>query len=190
MPLEPRVGLLVLGVVLVLFAILGGWILRSASAGLRRALRVVLGIAGIALVAWFLAPYAGGLRAPLQTAPAAAAQHPGMPPDLLRLATSELGACSLPSPPVLPDATTATGPQMAAARQAFETYDAATNAYAKCVDAVIARITREQQNSASADDLKRLAVFGTTAHNVAIDQEQAVANQFNSQIRAYKARHP
>jgi hypothetical protein len=28
------------------------------------------------------------------------------------------------------------------------------------------------------------------AHNTAIDQEKAVADQFNAQIRAYKAKHP
>ncbi|MGH3430991.1 MAG: hypothetical protein ACRDQZ_26035, partial [Mycobacteriales bacterium] len=128
MQLEPRVGLLALGAVLVLFAVLGGWILRGASKGVRSALRVVLGVLGIALVGWFLAPYAGIQRAAHQPPPAPADQHPAMPVDLVRLASSELAACSLPSAPSLPDAATATREQMAAGRQAFETFDAATNA--------------------------------------------------------------
>jgi len=191
MHLEPRVGLLVVGVVLVLFAILGGWALRGVPAGVRSTLRVVIGILGIALVAWFLAPYAAGERTALQTPrPAAAPQHPAIPPDLIRLASSELSACSLPNAPGLPDAATATRAQMAAARQAFEAYDAATNAYAKCVDAAIDRVTAQHAGTASQDDLARLKAFGGTAHNTAIDEEQAVANQFNAQIRAYKSKHP
>jgi len=190
MHLEPRVGLLVLGVVLVLFALLGGWILRGSPAGLRSALRIGLGILGIVLVGGFLAPYAGLERTALQSPPAAPPRHPAMPADLVRLASTEMSACSLPSAPALPDAATATGAQMAAAHQAFEAYDAATNGYVKCVDAAIDRVAAQHAGSASQDDLDRLKVFGGTAHNTAIDEEQAVANQFNTQIRAYKARHP
>lgn len=191
MHLEPRIGLLVLGVVLVLFAILGGWVLRGAPAALRSTLRVVVGILGVALVAWFLAPYAGGQWAGLRTPPPAAAPpHPARPADLVRLASSELSACALPSAPGLPDSVTATRAQMAAARQGFEAYDAATNAYVKCVDSAIDRVAAQHAGSASQDDLARLKVFGGTAHNTAIDEEQAVANQFNAQIRAYKAKHP
>lgn len=190
MHLEPRVGLLVLGIVLLLFTILGGRILRASPAGLRATLRVVVGILGIALVVWFLAPMAAVPRATVQAPPAAEPRHPAMPADLVRLASSELAACSLPSAPPLPTAAAATAAQMATARQAFETYDAATNAYVKCVDAAVDRIAAQHAGTASQDDIARLRVFGSTAHNTAIDEEQAIANQFNAQIRAYKAKHP
>jgi hypothetical protein len=33
-------------------------------------------------------------------------------------------------------------------------------------------------------------VFGDSAHNTAIDQEQALADKFNAQVRLYRSRHP
>jgi hypothetical protein len=79
---------------------------------------------------------------------------------------------------------------MSSARQAFEAYDAATNAYTKCVDATVARVAAQQGRGAPPEELERLQAFGTTAHNTAINQEQGVAEQLNTQIRAYKAKHP
>jgi hypothetical protein len=35
-----------------------------------------------------------------------------------------------------------------------------------------------------------LQLFGVHAHNTAIDQEQGYVDQFNVQLRAYKAKHP
>ena len=68
-------------------------------------------------------------------------------------------------------------------------FDAATNSYTHCVDATIERIA-SQHPGASHDDLHSLKEFGTVAHNTAIDQETAVADQLNAQVRSYKAKHP
>jgi hypothetical protein len=59
-----------------------------------------------------------------------------------------------------------------------------------CVDSAIDRIAKQFANVASQDDQKSLQSFGERAHDTAIDQEQAVADQLNSQIRTYKAKHP
>ena len=69
-------------------------------------------------------------------------------------------------------------------------YDAATNAYVKCVDAAVEHIAQQSSGTAAPSDLQALKVFGVRAHNTAIDQEQAVVDQFNGQVRTYKAKHP
>lgn len=184
MTLDYRVALLAAGVVLLLAAVVGGRVPGThVSAAVRTGLRLGAAVLGIALLAWTLASYRGAPAAP-------AAAHPAMPIDLVRLASADVAACSLPSAPSLPDADSASLQQMGAARQAFEAYDAATTAYTQCVDAAIERIAKQQGSSASAADVHSLRTFGTTAHNTAIEQEQAVADRFNAQIRAYKAKHP
>ena len=79
---------------------------------------------------------------------------------------------------------------MQAADAAFRAYDAATNSYTKCVDATVGRVAQQFAGVAQAPDLAALNVFGTRAHNVAIDEEQTAVDQFNGQLRIYKAKHP
>ena len=79
---------------------------------------------------------------------------------------------------------------MAAARSAFQAYDSATNSYLQCVDTTIDGIGRQYAGVALQDDLHALREFGLSAHNTAIGQERAIADQFNAQMRTYKAQHP
>jgi hypothetical protein len=147
-------------------------------------------VLGIAVIAWALRGYLGALRDSAAASSSAVSTTRPLPADLVRMAGSELGACALPTPPALPDGASASREQMSSARQAFEAYDAATNAYTKCVDATVARVAAQQGRGAPPEELERLQAFGTTAHNTAINQEQGVAEQLNTQIRAYKAKHP
>ncbi|HYM27388.1 MAG TPA: hypothetical protein VET66_04520 [Steroidobacteraceae bacterium] len=187
MTLDYRVALLAAGVLLLLAALVGGRVLGTrVSAAVRTGLRLGVAVLGVALLAWTLTSYRGAPAAPV----AAAATHPPMPVDLVRLASADVAACALPGAPSLPDGDSASLQQMTAARQAFETYDAATAAYTQCVDAAIERVAKQQASAASAADMNSLRAFGMTAHNTAIAQEQAVADHFNGQIRAYKAKHP
>ncbi len=110
--------------------------------------------------------------------------------DLVDAASVALQDCPQAAPPAMPDGARATGKEMIAARAAFQAYDASTNAYVHCVDAAIERIASHYGAVASAAELKSLQAFGLGAHDTAIDQEQAVADQLNTQIRTYRARHP
>jgi len=56
--------------------------------------------------------------------------------------SSALQACPVSTAPAVPDGATASAEQMAAAHSAFQSYDAAINSYAKCVDSAVARITK------------------------------------------------
>jgi hypothetical protein len=188
MAFDLHTAALIAGAAAVLLALLGGAFLRAA------ALRGVLGIAGIALLAWGVLPYLSHPQPlvsvnpppePLQPA-AAPPPAPGAP---ARAATEALEDCNLPNPPAVPDGSRVTKAQMVAAHTAFQAYDAATNTYTHCVDAVVDRITA-QFPQASAEDLQTVKVLGIGAHNTAIDQEQALADQFNAQIKAFKAKHP
>ncbi len=189
MPLDYRVALLAAGVLLLIAALVGGRVLGTqVPAAVRTGVRLGVAVLGLALLAWVLPSYRTAPKAPAPVA--AAPEHPAMPVDLVRLASSELTACALPGAPSLPEAGSASLQQMTAARQAFEAYDAATNAYIQCVDAAIERVAKQHGSAAAAADVQSLRAFGTTAHNTAIAQEQAVADHFNAQVRAYKAKHP
>jgi hypothetical protein len=196
-----QIALLLLGALLliatlppVIARIVGG----RASPLLARALRVGLGIAGATLIVSVLATYASSPTRPgqsvasEQSAPAApaAANAPSAPPDLVAMASEALEGCAVAAAPAVPDGANASLGQMTAAQSAFKAYDAATLAYVNCVDAVTDRISTQFGATAPAAELARLKTFGTSAHNSAIDREQALADQFNAQVRVYKARHP
>ena len=124
------------------------------------------------------------------TAAAPPASTPAASVDLVQIASSALRDCPEASAPQVPDGAKASSAQWAAAHAAFQAYDAATNNYTKCVDAAVDRIVAQYKGTASDADIKSLQVFGSNAHNTAIDQEQAVADQYNTQLRAFKGKHP
>jgi hypothetical protein len=187
-----RIGMFAAGAILVLVALLGGRVASAPEeARMRRALRSGIAMAGVALMAWVAVPYLRRPASPRPSAAAAAAPAPGNSQiDAVALASSQLAACPLATAPTVPDGATASLEQMNAARAAFQGYDAATNAYLRCVDSAIERLAGELRGKAAPTELQRLDVFGASAHNTAIDQEQALADRLNVQIRLFKARHP
>jgi hypothetical protein len=130
-----------------------------------------------------------GSRPAAQAALAAPSTRALSPVNLVDIASVALQSCSRAIPPSVPDGANASGEAMAAARSAFQAYDSATNSYLKCVDTTIDGIARQYTGVALRDDLHALREFGMSAHNTAIDQERAIADQFNAQIRTYKAKH-
>src|SRR5579863_3734775 len=188
MAFDLHTGALILGALAVLVALLGGALLRSG------ALRGVLAIAGAALIAWGALPYLSRAQPLVSVNPpppvaAQATPAPPLPGEPARAATVAFEDCSVPNPPTLPDGARASKAEMVAAHTEFQKYDAATNTYTACVDAAVEKITR-QFPQATAEDLRTVKVLGIGAHNTVIDQEQALADQFNAQLKAFKARHP
>lgn len=189
MPPGMRIGVVVIGLVLLLaaaladaFKLLGA----QTASGTRVALRAVLAIVGALLIAW------GTLSHPARPAPeptpAAAIHVP--PPDLVQAATTAIAACPGTVEPSVPDAASASREQMIAAAQAFKAYDAAVVAYTRCVDEAVDHLGAQYTGVASDADLQHLRQFGTTVHNTAIDQEQALADKLNAQVRLYQSKHP
>jgi hypothetical protein len=154
------------------------------------AFAVALLIAGALLIAWGVTAYRGTRQQPASlVAPPPPASLPATSIDLVQLATSALQECPESSAPAIPDGAKTSPAQMSAAHAAFQAYDTATNNYTKCIDAAVERIAAQYKDRASAADMQALEAFGAKAHNTAIDQEQAVADQFNTQVRAFKAKH-
>jgi hypothetical protein len=179
------------GAVLVVAAIASGWLPGSAAGSTGgRVMRALAGIAGAALIALTLVTRVspGGL---FRSAPAPAPTRRGpSAAELVKTASTALLACRAATAPPVPDGATASLKEMEAADTAFRAYDAATNAYTRCVDAAVGRVAQQFAGVAEAPDLATLNVFGTRAHNVAIDEEQTAVDQFNGQLRIYKAKHP
>jgi hypothetical protein len=190
MSFELRIGALVLAALLLLAALFGARILGNALRTRSGTyLRIAAAVAGAALIVWAVAGY---INVQHQPPPQLAAASAPLPPsiDLVGTASSEVAACPLAAAPPVPDGATATLKEMTTARTAFQAYDGATNSYLHCIDSAIERVAKQFAGVASQDDLHELQAFGARAHDTAVDQEQAVADQFNSQIRTYKAKHP
>jgi hypothetical protein len=196
---ELRIATVVVGAVLVVVSLVGARLFGSAifTAGGKLA-RAALGVAGVALLVLAAAPLLGWhsqsrqhivTTGPRLITPAPPAAGPSSA-DLVQAASSALTACPVSPPPALPDGATASREQMAAARSAFQAYDVATNAYTQCVDATVERVAKEFAKVSSEKDLTFLKTFGVRAHNAAIDQEQALADQLNAQVRSYNVKHP
>lgn len=198
MPLDLGTAALTLGALLLLAALFGGAFLKFSAA---KAVRLILGVAGAALLLYGALPYltrapapaaavSGSLATPPPTpSPAAPAAATALPGDPQRAVTVALEDCNIPNPPTVPNARTATRTEMIAAHAAFQAYDAATNAYTSCVDAATDKVLK-QFPQASEADVQTVKVLGIGAHNTVIDQEQALADQFNVQVKAFRAKHP
>jgi hypothetical protein len=187
-----RIALLVLGAVLLVAAVFAGQIFRRALGP--RALttaRAALGVAGAAVIGWTIwtSPWATHPK-PVAVGASALASSDERRIDLIGPASSALADCPVATAPPLPDAATATLKQMTEARAAFKAFDAATNNYTQCVDEMVVRVAEHAPPTTSKADLQALSTFATSAHNTAVDQEQAFADQFNAQVRAYNAKHP
>jgi uncharacterized Rossmann fold enzyme len=99
--------------------------------------------------------------------------------------------CAAPDPKItIPDGAKATLDEMLAAKKAVTDYNAAVEAYNSCLnleqDAAIAargdNITQEERKQIDKDYAER--------SNTEVNKLQAVADQLNVQIKAYKAAHP
>jgi hypothetical protein len=182
------IGALALGALLVLTALLAPRLRDGARSRRSATWSVAAALAGAVLLGWGLLSSLGS-RSPSQPAPPVTSTPAPSPVDLVDAASAALQACPRPTAPTVPDGTTASREEMAAATAAFKSFDTATNSYVHCVDVTVQRIAG-QHPDASLDDLHSLKEFGTAAHNTAIDQETAVADQLNVEVRSYKAKHP
>jgi hypothetical protein len=181
-----RIGMLVVGAIFILAAIVGGKF-KSFGSWLPR---VVVGLVGAGLIIWGLIPYLNMHGSPGPEAVGSSAPPPAPAAvDPVETATSAMVACHDSTAPPVPEGATASLDQMAAARKAFQAYDAAIASYVSCVDSTVDRVSK-QAAGASDVDLQRVKNYGENLHNAAIDREQTVVGKFNEQLRAYKTKHP
>jgi predicted transglutaminase-like cysteine proteinase len=85
--------------------------------------------------------------------------------------------CRLPpAPSKIPDGNTASQQEMITAMETIKQYDSDVQTYLKCLD------FETRQNQLSPGDQ-------TSLHNAAVDQLTRVADQFNEQVKTFKAKH-
>ena len=89
-------------------------------------------------------------------------------------------ACEYPAAIQIPDGKSATSEEIAATATTIKKFIADTDAYLACMDADEAALPIEQQTP----EVKSLHA---KRHNAAVDAMEATANQFNTQLRAFKA---
>jgi hypothetical protein len=105
------------------------------------------------------------------------------------LAPAAYADCSYPpAPSHIPDGNTATLKEMLAAMQQVSAYNKAMTAYLSCIklerDSRVATagatLTKQQKQELEAIEIQK--------NNAAVDQLHAVADQFNAQVKIFKAR--
>jgi hypothetical protein len=105
------------------------------------------------------------------------------------LAPAAYADCTYPQTPShLPDGSTATLKEMLAGMQQVSVYNKAMEAYLSCIklerDSRVAQagatLTKQQKQELEAIEVQK--------NNAAVDQLHTVANQFNAQVKIFKAR--
>jgi hypothetical protein len=109
---------------------------------------------------------------------------------LLSAGTAWAQDCTAPQAPTIPDGSSASMEQMLQGQQAVKTFQAANSEYMTCLDPLIAAATA-QATAEDASDADRASLKSLEeAYNAAVSREEAVAGDFNTQIRNYKAANP
>ncbi len=111
----------------------------------------------------------------------------------LTMSTAWAAECPQPSTPSIPDGSKASLDEMLAAKKQIGEYQTANADYRNClsaqIESLVAEIpTLEDKQQAKAATAQHQALVDT--YNQAVSAEENVANQFNSQIGAYKKANP
>jgi hypothetical protein len=93
--------------------------------------------------------------------------------------------CQAPSDSVaIPNGTSATRDEMVTAQKAVRAFDAAVKTYTECLQ------QEEDARIAAGGDKEKLAKQYADMQNTQVDKAQKLADKFNVELRAYKAKNP
>jgi len=103
---------------------------------------------------------------------------------LASLAAAPLSsACDIPDGTVqIPDGSTATREEMVAAQKAVVAYDAAVKTYTDCLQ------QEQEAKIAEGGDKAKIQAEYSKLNNVQVEKVQQLAEKFNAELRAYKAK--
>jgi hypothetical protein len=97
--------------------------------------------------------------------------------------------CPYPAAPdKLPDGATATMEEMVAGQKAVRAYDKAIQDYVGCIDKELDEAVAKAGDQLKPQQKADMQKVEAQKHNAAIDQDQSVADRFNEQVKAFKAR--
>ena len=99
--------------------------------------------------------------------------------SLILLMSSSLVAaeCTRPEAPELPDGETSDLAAMVEGQKSVKSYVASTEAYLDCLTA---------EGDAAVDEAREVSMARIDEHNKAVDDMDAIATEFNEEIREYK----
>ncbi len=100
----------------------------------------------------------------------------------LLLTTQAYAECVRPEAPVIPDGSTADLATMVEGQKAVKAYVADSEAYLDCLNK-----EGEASMETESDEEKMARI---EEHNSSVDSMEAVANEFNEEIREYKEQNP
>ncbi len=100
--------------------------------------------------------------------------------------------CTAPESPKLPPGASSTLADMLEGQKAVKAFQADNMAYMKCLEE---QFTAAEKASKKGSDEEKAAAAeeyqqAVNAYNAAVSEEEAVAGQFNTEIRAYKEANP
>jgi hypothetical protein len=96
-------------------------------------------------------------------------------------------ACTYPTAPAkIPDGATATLAEMVAAQKAVKQFDEEINAYTACIK--LEENTQLKGEKLTDEQKKAIEAQQAQKNNAAVDEDQAIADRFNEQIRIFKAK--
>jgi hypothetical protein len=102
-------------------------------------------------------------------------------------AASAQATCIYPrAPEQILDGKTATYEEMVAGQKSVQQFNEDVTAYNACLD--MEMLSLEQSGQFDANRLLELRAMQAKKNNAAVDEVQAVADQFNEQLRIFKAR--
>ena len=90
------------------------------------------------------------------------------------------------APEKVPDGATASYEEMVAAQKVVQQFNEDINAYNSCLDLEMA--TLEKSGTYDENRLQELRAIQAKKNNAAVDEVQSLADRFNEQLRAFKAR--
>ncbi|HVY81235.1 MAG TPA: hypothetical protein VG994_09670 [Steroidobacteraceae bacterium] len=109
-------------------------------------------------------------------------------------AGSAHAACSYPkAPDNIPDGNTATLEQMIAAQKAVKQFDQEISAYTACLklenDNALAQVDQSENDPKKKEEQKKeLERVQIQKHNAAVEEDEALAQRFNEQLKVFKAK--
>jgi hypothetical protein len=186
-----EVGLLIVGTVFVLAAVLPGTskVFGHDSADTARTLRRVgVGCIGLILIVGALVIQATIVNTPTHTEPAVAAR-PAKAPGLAELATVALYSCHAPpDPPAPPDGASASKDQMITSNRETSKYNDDMNRYLDCLKTTSANLQAQYRGTATVGEVNEVDALAVRLNNEAVDRLQSKVKTFNGELAKYKAR--
>lgn len=100
----------------------------------------------------------------------------------LMLSGATFAECDMVAAPIIPDGNVASEDELVAAQQAIKSYQGSLLEYRACLDGMQKALDPE------AEDTPVKAAELTAMYDASIDSEEAIAEEFNVAVRAFKAR--